>query len=91
VLHVDAKTQFSSCVQAFAHKWAWSTMAEHIKEMLSSKAQPKPGVLIEWPKGCSMMTALQEQRLPATDGLSAPVHLHGESRALDKIRSELGL
>lgn len=77
--------------QAFAHEWAWATMAAHIKEMLSLKARPKPGVLVEWPNGRSLMAALQEQRFPATDGLSAPVHLHGESRALDKIRSELGL
>lgn len=77
--------------QAFAHDWAWSTMANQLKEMLSSKAGPSPDPLIPWLDGSSLMAALQEHRFIVRDGLSAPVHLHGESRALDKIRSELGL
>lgn len=66
-------------------------MANHLKDMLSSKAGPSPDVLIPWQAGSSLMAALQEHRFLVRDGLSAPVHLHGESRALDKIRSQLGL
>lgn len=76
---------------AFKHDWAWSIMAEHLRATLSSETRPSSSALSGWLDDGSLKAALQEQRFPVTDGLSAPVHLHGKCRALDKIRSELGL